>query len=454
MTNSMDGVELSNEPQGLGNAQETENSLGAGSKFQRLGIQCISPGLCSENMDNKMLTTIRISKTIAREQRQHIEKLGGASNPIATADSGSTSSGNGVSSPGSETSLAGSQSSLQDTLAKPRGKSLKRSKVPSPLNIGTANNVARGQHVNFHPTGVESAPANMTNYRQANHHQRNRVLKPRVQYIGKNSSRQQYSRRGFPVPMGYPSVLPVYSCGPQYQSSLGHSQSLLHPCMPMLHPLTAYPRLNVPQPQQQQMSSQTIPSQQGLSYKTRTGSDNTSKIQVDFENFMEGNKQNLVATRDFFANNTSKWAPLKAQPLSAQENFFFGRHSHNKSSSDRSDNDDAADRSKDNFIDQSTASSATATGSDSCAPENSNTSECQAMSNSMPIPPRVTSASLNPLPGFASNLPTCERIRGEITILEDTFAFEFSTTKDKIDKRMFMSICDKVWDESKKLNSS
>ncbi|AAS54233.1 AGL258Cp [Eremothecium gossypii ATCC 10895] len=213
------------------------------SKLQRLGIECISPGLSSENMDNKMLSTIRRSKTIAREQRQHIEKLGEA----------------------------------QHTLARPRGKSLRRTRVPSPLNIGAGGGG---------PAGVASAPANITHFRQA--------ARPRVQYVGRR-------RR--------PGASPLVPC---YDPYVAYAQPpyMVVPVPPV------YPRMA------------------------------------------------LRPARD-----------------------------------ERADDDDDDDADDD-----------------------------------------------------AAHAPG-ERVRGEITLLDDTFAFEFAPTRDQIDKKMFMSICDKVWDEAKKIKS-
>ncbi|GCF00496.1 hypothetical protein ZYGM_000692 [Zygosaccharomyces mellis] len=44
---------------------------------------------------------------------------------------------------------------------------------------------------------------------------------------------------------------------------------------------------------------------------------------------------------------------------------------------------------------------------------------------------------------------TDELLQGEIRIQGDVFSFEFPGNSPAIDKKMFMSICDKVWDESR-----
>ncbi|AGO13620.1 AaceriAGL258Cp [[Ashbya] aceris (nom. inval.)] len=241
------------------------------SKLQRLGIECISPGLSSENMDNKMLSTIRRSKTIAREQRQHIEKLGEA----------------------------------QHTLARPRGKSLRRSRVPSPLNIAGGGG----------PAGVASAPANITHFRQA-------AARPRVQYVGRR-------RR--------PGASPLVPCYDTPYVPYAQPPYMVVPVPPV------YPRLAL------------------------------AKRAVRDEPYV---------VRD------ERWARA---PASAREDERAEEGSRSPGSEDEEDSAPA------------------------------------------------------PTPG--------ERVRGEITLLDDTFAFEFAPTREKIDKKMFMSICDKIWDESKKINS-
>ncbi|AMD22584.1 HHL186Wp [Eremothecium sinecaudum] len=398
MTTSSTSLEVPTEP--------VDDTL----KLQQLGIQCISPGLSSENMDNKMLTTMRISKSIAKEQRRQIEKLGTINNVAETSQS--------VEAPPVNDTVPSQGSS---TLMRPRGKSLRRNRMPRPLNIG-GTSINNAGPDGLCALAVESAPAHITNYQQALQQQQNRVLKPRVQYMGKQSLRYGAGgrRAGALVHMGYPPLMPMYPYGPQYYPQSSQPQYSAPMYMMMPHLATACPRINSSYGQQFGPHS-AVPTAKP---RVQTGSAN--KVQVDFESFLEGTRQNVIPTRDVFANNTSKWAPLKAQPLSAQEEFFGKR---SKLSSDP-EVDESGPDAEDTALDvpeedaSTTLKNASAQGSETVS---------------------ANAPTAHVVPG--------ESIRGEITILDDTFAFEFSSIKDKTDKKMFISICDKVWDESKKLNN-
>lgn len=57
-----------------------------------------------------------------------------------------------------------------------------------------------------------------------------------------------------------------------------------------------------------------------------------------------------------------------------------------------------------------------------------------------------------PTPIFTKPPQIPELLQGEIRILQNRFSFEFPKNEDGIERKMFLSICNKIWKESKELN--
>ncbi|SMN21233.1 similar to Saccharomyces cerevisiae YDR480W DIG2 MAP kinase-responsive inhibitor of the Ste12p transcription factor [Maudiozyma saulgeensis] len=56
-----------------------------------------------------------------------------------------------------------------------------------------------------------------------------------------------------------------------------------------------------------------------------------------------------------------------------------------------------------------------------------------------------------PTPIFTRRPPPPEMMQGEIRIMQNKFSFEFPATNPAIDRKMFLSICNKIWTESREL---
>lgn len=317
-------------------------------KLQKLGLQCVSPGLANEKMDNRMLTTIKLSKDMEREQREVIMRMSENKEQEKPTTPTATSS---------------------------RGKSLKRSKIPPPLNIPFTNGNK------LRDPGIKSAPAHVTQHPRG---------KLRVQYLGKGHSRRRYPAMTG-IPNGrYAMVPPYVTYGAPYWPQ---------------PPVASLPY----QTYQQQYNPYLVPAPHSAIARTHPMSPQvtkqTSTVQKDFESFMEKNKRSVVGTKDVFSNNVSRWAPLKAQPLSARDEFFF-RHESTETTEPNVDEEEDV--------------------------------EMAIEDGAMPSP--------------ATLAPQNTVIQGEIKLQQETFAFELSRVQDVTDKKMFMSICDKVWDEAKELS--
>lgn len=402
--------------------QSQVNNIKSYTKLLQLGMQCVSPGLSSDNMDNKMLTTIRMSKNIAREQRQHIEKLGAAGMEDYAEEEVST---------GSERSLGNdSMASIASVLTKPPGRFLKRKKVPQPLNI--KNGINYSLQGGFGKICVESAPANISNFHRGQNQrsEQHRVLKPRVKYIGKHSWRQISTGRvpGMgSIPMGPPSLMALNPYEPHWYPQSSNSQYLMqmHPYapqwypqsfnpqhtipihMPIPHPMTAHPRFNI-HPQHSALNTVTA----HLKFKAATVG-TSAKSHTDSNNFVEDKKQNMCESRDLSTSHASKWSPLKERSFTAQDEFF-----------------------------------------ENSAYGNDKPSESDNICTSNVDIDVGTSVTIEPANIHAVSENSANRIKGEISIVNDIFSYEFTSIKDQLDKKMFISICEKVWDESKKLNTT
>ena len=52
----------------------------------------------------------------------------------------------------------------------------------------------------------------------------------------------------------------------------------------------------------------------------------------------------------------------------------------------------------------------------------------------------------------ATNMSFNFGMQGDIRLMNNNFRFEFPLTSPTVDKKLFLNICGKIWDESRKLN--
>lgn len=225
------------------NEKLNENGNGNSDKMQKIGMLCVSPGLQKDNLDEEKLTTIKLSKDIEKNQKnvilKNLQKIIDNSKPETVMKNNNTNSlititkkrnisdvlsarssvsSSCSSSSSSSASASSSTSSSKPTFAainvpplKTTTKSLKRARIPPPLKLAslTANrnnsniqekkidNTANA-NVNFPKSASatrfsknvnfvqpKSAPADVTTFERAQ-----KLSKPRVVFLGKQQQQQ------------------------------------------------------------------------------------------------------------------------------------------------------------------------------------------------------------------------------------------------------------------------
>ncbi|SCU88228.1 LAFA_0E11452g1_1 [Lachancea sp. 'fantastica'] len=374
-------------------------------RLKRLGMQCVSPGF--GKMDNRMLSTIQLSRDIAKDQKEAIHKL---STRQTETFKNNDSDDEVVPKQVEQTNQDVQPSSLDSTEQenhKRTQKSLKRGRVPPPLNIGSSGangDDTRARAAHFHGSqflGAKSAPAHITRYPRG---------KSRVQYLGRTTSKTDARIRKKPransswpfmmnppfTPYGY-YQMPQTAAVPYHMGYGSFQNAYQAPYM-----MTSFP-----------YAMMQTPFADPSSAPTRT-------LQQDFDNYRSQNPG--VGTRDLFGNNESRWAPIQAQPQSARNEFFGSRtmpntsfKTENTETQARPDNISNGDES-----DNEDADLAIEEGAEP------NTAE---MAQS------------------GDGLAGVETLHGELRLHNDNFGFSFALLEAATDKKMFMSICDKVWDD-------
>ncbi|CUS24421.1 LAQU0S16e01332g1_1 [Lachancea quebecensis] len=409
-------------------------------RLRELGMQCVSPGF--GKMDNRMLSTLQISKDIAKEQKEAIQKLGGdtkCSSPEPKNNAGSDTAPSRVSGHDSGSSSAGD---IEKNVAKAGSKSLKRARIPPPLNIrasGSDSGLRSGKGDNFQFTGARSAPAHITRYPRG---------KSRVQYLGRSTDGEHNARkkaRALPnwtytnnaaiTPYAYyppPATAIPYQGGypTAWQGALQNPYQ--SPYIPAYMAPVPYAMLQAP-------FAQSLPDQQ-------PAKNPASNLQRDFEAYR--NKNPGVGTRDLFGNNKSRWAPIQAQPQSAREEFFGARAKTpvRHSSATGTLRSRVAEKPK-----EKQAEIGSARNSSSREEEKDNNDENDTEEVDLAIEEGAQPISMQGRQNSATSVanPT---MQGEIRLQQDSFAFTFSMLDSATDKKMFMSICDKVWDEAQEIS--
>lgn len=362
-------------------------------KLEKLGKLCVSLGLQPSRMTDKMLDTIELSKDIERDQRNVIQRLSSAS-------------------PGGEVVVETregqslvvddeSDRSSVDMHLESVGKSLKRKKIPPPLTISETNSTTASLHGSG-GSGVshsfpQSAPAHVPNFPRSSVEKRFPPMgKPRVQYLGKVSGRAP--QRNSPI-----------------QST--HAYKLKTPYV------SGFPNYSVPPP---------------LPYAPYYPYGYPGQLPV-----YQSTPQQLYNTP-----MVPQWQPRSAMPFSSQARYLQEKGKRGRQQSDQQvkkqrtkDLDESlrATKSKDSQQNDSAEQEQPADNEPDQDPDNNDDTESAHLA-----------IEDDPRP-FPSSEPRGPNVLGEIRISGNVFSYEFPSGRPSIDKKMFMSICDKVWDESRRL---
>ncbi|CAH00673.1 Dig1p [Kluyveromyces lactis] len=350
------------------------------SQYQKLGLQCISPGIATANLDDERLQTFNKSKYIAMQQKRQIRRMNldsvtinedeheheheqeneqdeeqddekehekeheqdedqeqeqdDENTKLAEKAGTSIKNNNNITASDLETDKSSSSNSIDGTTtpgtetsintSKSQSKSLKRNNIPKPLTLKSKQNTPNGSLPN-----IRSAPPMVTRHPIPSSHtfsqRTSRVSKPRVIYKGRSLTRNLAGQ----IPM--------------FQTS---SPIVPRPLMRHQYaPMTAYPTTTAP-----------------------------PHTQRSFEQFVSNPiRATNSVTRDVFKDETTRIAPLSVQPKSTKREFF-----------------DAI--------------------------------EIEDHSNNVVI-------------------------EGDIQLMMENFQFHFDSTDPQMDKKLFLSICSKIWDD-------
>ncbi|QGN17158.1 hypothetical protein FIM1_3889 [Kluyveromyces marxianus] len=356
------------------------------SQYQKIGLQCISPGIATSSLDTERLQTFNKSKYIALQQQKQIRRMNldslGESGTQEGQEDHEKEDEDGeqdhekeddddgdedrdrdrekedgpdqehVSTPDTSTSLSMNASS---------SKSLRRNNIPKPLSLksqgsgaGSASASASASASGSGPyPNIRSAPPMVTKHTipvlgphsshqgPINTASGYRIAKPRVIYRGRSTNR------------GYP-LLPPGSLGaplPMFQTSSPIAARA------MATPASLRSHAQGPGPRQAPMTAYPV---------------GYPQTQRSFEQFMANPvRASNSVTRDVFKDETTRIAPLSVQPKSTKREFF-----------------DAI--------------------------------EIEDHSNNVVI-------------------------EGDIRLMGENFQFQFDSIDPSMDKKMFLSICSKIW---------
>ncbi|CCD24183.1 Dig2p NDAI_0C05240 [Naumovozyma dairenensis CBS 421] len=450
--------------------------------IKQLGIQCISPGIQQEKLDDKKLSSITKSKDIEKFQRAAILKLANSNKKYTTSiasdleqvpDGGVNqeqhlidedhSSNDSATESLHDQEQAGKEkdnnnnddddddddddkdSTLEendDNMQEEEGfitskkrnlplknsnKSLKRKKIPSPLDLPGSNNstyntsgnssTTSATHYMNDPILAQSAPAHTTQFRKLNNNNPQRITKPRVRYLGRVNTvatntaginRQQRLMQGqlqqFPFQSQQQQQQQQYLAYYQNSTPTGAISSL--PMNPYMSPYIASPQYIPPPPPPPPQPRSAIMTP--MMYHNSTGTQfipyPRSALPYSMQSPYSINNTMTPAARNFIRPSSLKGnVPTQKKQEQARE---------------QEENDENPDLAIEEDADSSPTLS-----------EN-------------PVPSSVESIT----PQHVSIM------QGEIRILRNAFGFEFPCNSDSIDKKLFLSICGKIWDESKELN--
>ncbi|QLG71787.1 hypothetical protein HG535_0C01360 [Zygotorulaspora mrakii] len=421
-------------------AEEDHEATSRDEKLKKLGTFCHSLGLQPTRLTDKMLNTIERSKDIERNQRSVISKLNSAASSGPQESGDEDEDEDDVGNPDDEDAdvsvvQVDENNEVNNKKAKKSielnssSKSLRRKKIPPPLSIqnlvdesmsGNSTNSSANSRSNNFSVYPQSAPAHVPNFLRSTLQQSKFVGKPRVQYLGRVSngvSRHQHNGYKLKTPF-----VPAFSRLPPQamhlqQQPLSHQQqppasgpqlSAHYPYFPYMYPMYQPPPYGLPV-----MAKSAIP----YSPQARYYQDNESLKRRYKQDYNQLEKQ----TYDKKAKVT-----LEKSDGKLRENGD-SRSGDNKISGHKSGENKSSDNHKQNSDRPVEEKNANGNHSDS------------ADNTQIAIEDNTGAETLDQPSG---------PIMGEIRILANVFSFEFPVNGASIDKKMFLSICNSVWDKS------
>ncbi|CCH57844.1 hypothetical protein TBLA_0A00440 [Henningerozyma blattae CBS 6284] len=532
-------------------------------EMEKIGMLCVSPGLQLNKMNNKMLSTLKLSESIEKNQKLTISRLSPTtttgmiipsnsslnSTPTNTSNNSSSTTSpdtdklstknnnNGkkrknsmdylsnhegvylinkssvptstAATPVTVTSINSSSSSTSTASSSSSSfkRSLKRKKIPSPLNLNNNSNM-HPFHMNNNPTTMpnpmdypRSAPPNTTIHNINPNLNKINLKKPRVQYMGREEHRQMMNIPRFPSQQYNNPYSPRninYRMKPPYPYSFQSSYSDFIPVQTG-SPSVCYNNNQMMQQQlqqqQQQQQQQSHNMYMQLSYPnmyynqlpTALAANNYSKTAMTpfTTNYHPHTPQSFYHNRypAFKQHKNTVISQVQNSKSQSVSNKYNGNikntndGSRNNSSNTTSSNTNNSSNNDDNDEDEDPqlALEDDDMGKDDETSYNNSTTQKQTLKKNYLQTSSTENSSSNTYNRDNNLEITANNLNfGEIHINGDIFSFQFlknsasnntkkpSSNKNNtgnvglknnaLDKKMFMSICDKIWDESLVLN--
>ncbi|CAI4053449.1 hypothetical protein SKDZ_16G2200 [Saccharomyces kudriavzevii ZP591] len=340
-------------------------------------------------------------------------------------------------------------------------KSLKRGKVPAPLNLLDSNTSTHAssskegssassnsvQFPSITSQGVKSAPAQVTQHSK---------FQPRVQYLGKASSRQSIqvnnnSSTCGKIPMPSAGIMtainPYMPMNRYIMSPYYNPYGIPPPHMmnkPIMTPYGPYPypigpRSSIPFGMQGGNTRSFEENEYGASgYRNKRGND-SSDSPLSGTASTGKSRRSEEGSRNSSAGSSANVSPTHQHTDLGPADVIPAEEYHLEQDALLSANTKTRSTS---------TSTSTSRGSWHDAEPNEDDEEGTDLAiedGAVPTPTFTTfQRSLQ-----QQQSPTL--LQGEIRLSSHIFAFEFPLSSSNVDKRMFMSICNKVWNESKEL---
>ncbi|KOG96260.1 Dig1p [Saccharomyces eubayanus] len=345
-------------------------------------------------------------------------------------------------------------------------KSLKRSKVPAPLNLSESNNsthatnsregsLASSNSAYFPPISnqsIKSAPAKVTQHSK---------FQPRVQYMGKASSRQSiqvnnntganYGKAPMPSAGMMTAMNPYMPMNRYIMSPYYNPYGLPPPHMankPMMTPYGSYPypmapRTSVPFAMQSNSARPYEENEYGATgYRNKRVNDFSDSplsgtASAGKPRRSEEGSGNSSVGSSANASPTRQRTDLGPADVIHAEEYHFERDPLLSANSKAT-----------------SASTSMSRGRGSSSPR---TREAEPDEDDEEGTDLAIEDGAVPTPTFTTFQRSLQQqqsptlLQGEIRLSSHIFAFEFPVSSSNVDKRMFMSICNKVWNESKEL---
>lgn len=304
----------------------------------------------------------------------------------------------------------------EDQSGKITQNSLKRRRIPPPLGINNRANGNNGINNNNVPTSSRGSVSSVASG------------KPRVQYLGKVSTARPSIQSAYPYPRS---------------SSVAYMPPQMYPYMPQPQgnylPHSAYPPPQYPNHLFQHQHSNPYLSGMPVPYQPlqTTGA------------YPQPYWMNPIRSASYVSQSSIKQEKSKpnfnrhgsdacGSPASQLETSYIKEEDRGQVEKKTNDDEDEKGEGDENGNKNEEHSDSASVDTDAEEDENADLA--------------IEDGAV-PTPVFTKHPRLPQAVHGEVRILSNRFSFEFNSRNEIMDKKVFMSICNQVWDESIELNN-